>query len=161
MKKIEKQETKTNYTFVLKWLAALAAAALLILSLITAFAISAGTGAGIASMGLALTAGLTFASIGPIIAITGAGLAIIAGLCLIPIFLCKNDSYVVNPVPVYTSPYSPGWGGWGSTIFTSANGGWGNAGTTHGHTGSVFSGSHMHGHQGNMGGEHSTVHVHR
>jgi hypothetical protein len=167
--KIEPKED-TNYSFILKWLAALAAAAIFIIGLIPIFAYSfcAPIGVGLVTAGI-VTA--TVAPLIPLIALAGVAVAVISGLCLIPWVVCSNSSPAVIIVP---SSGRPPYSGWGSTIYVPASGGFGNSGpihshhgggffsnsNTHGHSGGSFSGSNTHGHGGGGGFSGSNTHGH-
>ncbi|HAT1658247.1 TPA: hypothetical protein RG395_001720 [Legionella pneumophila] len=112
--KIHKKEDNTNYSFLLKCMAA-ATAALATAAIVTALVVkataTAAVGFGVAATGVALS---------PLLFVGGALLAV-AGICCLPLLLCCGSSrgvYTVSSTPAYR-PWSNVWStGYNPTFHT-------------------------------------------
>ncbi|MFO2512412.1 lpg1776 family Dot/Icm T4SS effector [Legionella pneumophila serogroup 2] len=157
--KIHKKEDNTNYSFLLKCMAA-ATAALATAAIVTAVVIkataTAAVGFGVATTGAALS---------PFLFIGGALLAA-AGICCLPLLLCCGSSrsvYTVSSSPAYR-PWSSAWyTGYNPTFHSHPvynNGGTyhtHHSGTVHTHPNPV----HTHGNNVHVHTTPSNVHGHR
>lgn len=154
------KDDNTNYSFMLKCMAAVGAA-VLAAGAITAIALAATAKTAAAGMAVGATA-LAFS---PIIPIIGIATLIIASLCVLPfLFTGSSSTYVAT-----TGPRTSYWGGY-TPFFTPVvtTGGFGHHHHHHhGHDGGgIFGGGHHHGHgdthhHGHGGGMGGHVHGHR
>ncbi|AAU27855.1 TPA: lpg1776 family Dot/Icm T4SS effector [Legionella pneumophila] len=158
--KIHKKEDNTNYSFLLKCMAA-ATAALATAAIVTAVVIkataTAAVGFGVATTGAALS---------PLLFVGGALLAAV-GICCLPLLLCCGSSrsvYTVSNSPAYR-PWSSAWytGGYNPTFHSHPV--YNNGGTYHTHhSGTVHTHSnpvHTHGNNVHVHTTPSNVHGHR
>lgn len=159
-KRIKAEEDESNYSFILKCMAA-AGAALVAAGVITAIALAATAKA--AAVGV--TAGATALAFSPIVPIIGIVTLIIASLCVLPLLFSGNSTTYVS-----STPRSSYYGIGGPTMFVPFGfGGSHHHGHHHGHGGGIFGGgggggSHHHGHGGGSvfgGGGGSHHHGHR
>ncbi|MCW8443464.1 hypothetical protein OQJ19_14775 [Fluoribacter gormanii] len=166
-KKNNQQEDDTNYSFLLKCMAALSAAAIATAGIIAAVSLKS---AAVATTAIAaktlLASAFIFAPVLPI-ALFAIGLMLVVPF----LFGCNNNTYttVRTTTPGYNGIYSfypPSsvYNGFSysdngaSTVYASSNHSHGHttSGTVHGH-----SDSHMHGHSGSHVHGHGDSHVHK
>jgi hypothetical protein len=159
-----KKQEKTNYSFVLKCLAGLTAAAVIAAGIIAAIAtkVSAAVLTGIAAKTMLAAAALT-TPIGPIIGAIFGGLAFVALVIALPLLLIDRNSSTAT----VSSGYFGGWGytpSYRSTFYNPAPAYSYGSGTVHTHPGpSSNIHTHTHGHSSNIhthGPSSSTTHTH-
>ena len=156
MKEKFEKEDKTNYSFILKWMAAVTAAAILALAITASFFAKAGA---VAAVGITMAAS---APVMPIVFGVLGAVTLIALLCFLVPSLCTSRS-----TSVVSSGYTPTWG-WGAPLFFGGSGHHHHGhhhghhhSHHHGHTGGFF-GGHTHGHSGggHVHGHSGGGHVH-
>ncbi len=157
-KKITKKEDESNYSFILKCMAA-AGAALIAAGVVTTIALAAT--AKTAAAGLAV--GVTATAASPIIPIIGIITLVAASLFVLPLlFAGSSSTYISNSTP-RSSTY---WGSsWGPTVFVPTQGHHHHHHHNHSHQnrhgdGGIFGGgSNTHHHPGHTSG--GNFHGHR
>ncbi|HAT7032491.1 TPA: lpg1776 family Dot/Icm T4SS effector [Legionella pneumophila] len=152
--KIHKKEDNTNYSFLLKCMAAATAA--IVTAVVIKATATAAVGFGVATAGAALS---------PLLFVGGALLAAV-GICCLPLLLCCGSSrsvYTVSSSPAYR-PWSSAWyTGYNPTFHSHPV--YNNGGTYHTHhSGTVHTHSnpvHTHGNNVHVHATPSNVHGHR